>query len=215
MTDSDSWQMTGNSGGGGGAFGGHFGGGARPQTAEVIKTLGQRCPQVIVDNRLEMTDYVVRLEHEGGKGLLAHKDKVVVFVQKTGDSIFSKSTLSVGGSVQDSCAAITAHWAAHSKQIAAAPVPPAPAVIAPVAVIASPAAAPQMASLTVESSVSGADIEVDGSFVGSTPSTVSVAPGQHTITVKKNGYTDWSRTMNVSGSAVRVSAEMEKAGGAE
>ena len=79
------------------------------------------------------------------------------------------------------------------------------------AVPSAASAATQMASLTVESPVSGADIEVDGSFVGSTPSTVSVAPGQHTITVKKKGYADWSRTMNVSGSAVRVSAELEKA----
>ncbi len=76
------------------------------------------------------------------------------------------------------------------------------------AVAATPATAPAAASLTVESSVTGADIEVDGAFVGSTPSTVSVTPGQHTITVKKKGYTDWSRTMNVSGSAVRLSAEL-------
>ena len=53
----------------------------------------------------------------------------------------------------------------------------------------------QMASLVVDassgsSSVAGADIEVDGSFVGSTPSTLSVAPGQHTVTVKKKGYAD-------------------------
>ena len=74
------------------------------------------------------------------------------------------------------------------------------------------AAATQMASLTVESPVTGADIEVDGSFVGSTPSTVSVTPGQHVIAVKKKGYTDWSRTMNVSGSGVRVSADLDKAG---
>ena len=47
--------------------------------------------------------HVVELDHEGGKGLLAHKDKVAVFVQTSGDSIFSKSTLSVGGSVQDAC----------------------------------------------------------------------------------------------------------------
>ncbi len=70
----------------------------------------------------------------------------------------------------------------------------------------------QMASLTVDSPLAGADIEVDGSFVGSTPSTVSVTPGQHVIAVKKKGYMDWSRTMNVSGSSVRVTAELEKAG---
>ncbi len=65
------------------------------------------------------------------------------------------------------------------------------------------------ASLTVDSSVAGADIAVDGSFVGSTPSTVSVAAGQHTITVTKKGYADWSRSMNVSGSAVHLNAELE------
>jgi hypothetical protein len=73
----------------------------------------------------------------------------------------------------------------------------------------SAAAATGMVSLNVESSVPGADIEVDGSFVGSTPSTVSIAPGQHTITVKKKGYADWSRTMNVSGSSVHLSADLE------
>ena len=71
------------------------------------------------------------------------------------------------------------------------------------------AVAPLMASLTVESSVAGADIEVDGSFVGSTPSTVSVVPGEHTIVVKKKGYADWSRSMNVSGSGVHLSADLE------
>ena len=74
----------------------------------------------------------------------------------------------------------------------------------------APAQGAQVASLTVDSSVAGADIEVDGSFVGSTPSTVSVKPGQHTIAVKKKGYSDWTRPMNVSGSGVRVSADLEK-----
>jgi PEGA domain len=64
-------------------------------------------------------------------------------------------------------------------------------------------------SVNVESSVPGADIEVDGSFVGSTPSTVSVTPGQHTITIKKKGYTDWSRSMNVSGNAIHLNADLE------
>ena len=70
-------------------------------------------------------------------------------------------------------------------------------------------AAATTANLTVESSVTGADISVDGSFVGSTPSTVSVAVGQHTITVTKKGYADWSRTMNVSGSSVHLNADLD------
>ena len=84
-----------------------------------------------------------------------------------------------------------------------------PTSVGPTVAAAAYAAAPAMASLSVESNVTGADIEVDGAFVGNTPSTVSLAPGQHTVVVKKKGYADWSRTMNVSGSGVRLSAELE------
>lgn len=67
-----------------------------------------------------------------------------------------------------------------------------------------------MASLTIDSPTPGVEIEIDGSFVGSTPSTVSVTPGQHTIMLKKKGYSNWTRSMNVSGSGVRVTAELER-----
>jgi hypothetical protein len=75
--------------------------------------------------------------------------------------------------------------------------------------VATAVIAATTANLTVESSVTGADITVDGNFVGSTPSTVSVPVGQHTITVTKKGYVDWSRTMNVSGSSVHLNAELD------
>ena len=68
--------------------------------------------------------------------------------------------------------------------------------------------APQTGSLTVEASVPNCDIEVDGSFVGSTPSTLNLAPGKHAIVVKKNGYQDWSRSMMVGSGTVRLSAVM-------
>jgi len=84
---------------------------------------------------------------------------------------------------------------------------PAGTVVAPVGVVA--AAVVTEASVAVDSSVAGADIEVDGNFVGSTPSTVSVLPGQHTFVVKKKGYADWSRSMMVSGNAAHLSAELE------
>lgn len=75
----------------------------------------------------------------------------------------------------------------------------------------SSAVAATTASLTVDSNQAGADIEVDGNFVGNTPSTVSVAAGQHTITVKKKGYAAWSRTMTVSGGSVRLEADLDVA----
>lgn len=73
----------------------------------------------------------------------------------------------------------------------------------------APTAAAQMASLVVESTAPGADIEVDGVFVGNTPSTISVSPGQHTLVVKKRGFTDWTRAMKVSGSGAKVVADLE------
>jgi len=74
------------------------------------------------------------------------------------------------------------------------------------AVAAASAAVPS--TLTIDASVPNCDIEVDGSFVGNTPSTLNLAPGKHDIVVKKSGYTDWTRTMTVANGTIRVSAEM-------
>jgi hypothetical protein len=54
----------------------------------------------------------------------------------------------------------------------------------------SQAALPTSAKLQLESNPSGADIEIDGGFVGNTPSEVQVAEGEHTLTVKKPGFTN-------------------------
>jgi hypothetical protein len=103
VTDSQSWETRGSSSAGGNRNGcgasSSFSGGARPQTAEIIKTLNQRCPQITVTNRLDKADFVITLDHEGGKALLAHHNKIAVF-NKDGDVIFSKSTISLGNSVK-------------------------------------------------------------------------------------------------------------------
>ena len=79
---------------------------------------------------------------------------------------------------------------------------------APVSVSAASTSA-TTANLNIESSVPDADIEIDGAFVGNTPSTVAVASGSHQIIVKKGGFADWSRTLNVTGGTVHLSAELE------
>ena len=79
-----------------------------------------------------------------------------------------------------------------------APMPPAGATVATASTSA----------LTIEASVANCDIEVDGSFAGSTPSTLNLAPGKHVIVVKKAGYKDWTRSMTVSSGTIRVSADM-------
>jgi hypothetical protein len=77
--------------------------------------------------------------------------------------------------------------------------------------ITSPAVVSTSAKLQMESNPPGADIEVDGSFVGNTPSDVQVPEGDHTITVKKTGFANWERKMKITGgSSVHLNAELEK-----
>jgi hypothetical protein len=64
------------------------------------------------------------------------------------------------------------------------------------------------ASLVIDSTPAGADIEMDGALVGKTPSTVTVAPGSHQISVKKRGFTDWTKTVTVTTGTVHVNAEL-------
>jgi hypothetical protein len=110
VTDSESWEMRGGGGGGGNSNGwgasSSFSGGARPQTAEIIKTLNERCPQFTVTNVLGKANFVIVLDHEGGKGLLRHRNKIAVF-NHSGDDIFSDSTRELGNAIKDACTAMT------------------------------------------------------------------------------------------------------------
>ena len=110
VTDSESWETRGSSAAGGNSNGwgasSSFSGGARPQTAEIIKTLNQRCPELTVTNSLGKANFVIVMDHEGGKGLLRHRNKIAVF-NHNGDDIFSDSTRELGNAVKDACAAMT------------------------------------------------------------------------------------------------------------
>jgi hypothetical protein len=67
------------------------------------------------------------------------------------------------------------------------------------------------AKLQLASDPTGADIEVDGSFVGNTPSDVRIAEGEHTVAVKKAGFKDWERKLKVTaGSSVHLTADLER-----
>lgn len=209
VTDSNSWQIAGSAGGSNGNFGAHMSGGASPQTAEIIKTFGQRCPEVIANNRPDASDYVVELDHEGGKGLLRHKDKVAVFARKSGDSIFSESTLSVGGSVQGACRAILDHWTAHKAELkAAVPVPP--SNVKPVGEDSASSAPLPKANLVVSSDPTGADIEIDGEFVGNTPSTIHLAAGEYQVTIRKKSFATWQRKVKITGGDIKISADLDQ-----
>lgn len=91
---------------------------------------------------------------------------------------------------------VAAPTPANSPQIAAAPAPSVPV---------------NPASVAIDSTPPGADIEIDGAFVGNTPSTVPLAPGSHEITVKKKGFADWARKLSVTGGSVHLSADLDPA----
>lgn len=76
VTDSNSWEIKGSTGFGDGSGGGSVGGGARPQRAEIIKTFRERCPNFTVTLDKDKADYVVLLEHEGGKDLFRRDNKI-------------------------------------------------------------------------------------------------------------------------------------------
>src|SRR5258708_9107600 len=209
ITDSHSWEVRSGAGGTDGTFGAGGAGGARPQTAEIVKTFGERCPSVVTNNIQAKANYIVVLDHEGGKGWLAHKNKVAVFDAASGDSVMSKSTLSLGGSVEEACNSISKHWATHKTTVASeTATAPSSTPTQPKAVKANIGS-----RLSIASTPDGADIEVDGNFVGNTPSAIEVSVGDHTISVKKTGYKAWQRKLKASGGDVNLKAELEKEGG--
>jgi hypothetical protein len=63
-------------------IGGATSGDAPPQTAEIIKTFGERCPGITINNIREKSDYVALLDHEGGKDLIRRDNKVVILTAR-------------------------------------------------------------------------------------------------------------------------------------
>lgn len=160
----------------------------------------------MINNIQDNADFIVLLDHEGGKGVLRHKNKVAVFERVSGDTVVSKSTLSLGGAVQDACDAISQYWIANGARLLAAK----SAREKTVATVSTPASAISAnARLAVASQPEGADIEIDGSFVGSTPSTIELQAGEHTAVVHKKGFQNWQRKITVTGGTINLRAELE------
>jgi len=84
---------------------------------------------------------------------------------------------------------------------------PEPTLSAPVQL-----AAPATTELSLVSTPDGADIEVDGAFVGNTPSTVTLASGEHTVRVSKKGYQSYEKNLHTSGGKINLRAELDVTG---
>ena len=89
------------------------------------------------------------------------------------------------------------------------------ATTAPAAVAAAPVAAAEPpkntnVTLSIRSTPEAADIEIDGSFVGNTPSAIDLAMGEHTVVISKKGFEPWKRTIKLSSGDIKLTAELEK-----
>jgi len=85
------------------------------------------------------------------------------------------------------------------------------AAAAPVqAAINAAPATPSSVAVQVTSQPVGAEITLDGAFVGSTPATLQMTPGLHRISMK-SGKTSWERDMQVAaGNVVPVNAVLTR-----
>lgn len=90
----------------------------------------------------------------------------------------------------------------QTRFVTTAPSPPNPPPVA--------TSNPTAAQLEIASNPPGAEISVDGNFVGDTPSQVTVPSGVHTIAISKPGYKPWERKLTVSGGSITVTAELER-----
>jgi serine protease Do len=76
----------------------------------------------------------------------------------------------------------------------------------------SPVVSSPRVAVTIVSSPPGADIELDGTFVGSTPSELALEVGTKRIKLTKKGFTPYERTIQIStGSKLTIAADLEPA----
>ena len=89
-------------------YGGSSSGGAKPRTAEIMKRFAEQCPAALVTIKKERADFVVLLEHEGGKDLFDKDNKLAVF-NSEGDLVTSGSFSRPKKAVEVACGAIIAN----------------------------------------------------------------------------------------------------------
>jgi hypothetical protein len=93
---------------------------------------------------------------------------------------------------------------------AATPAPPSDAAPAgPNTVV--PAGPDVFASVQLSSDPAGAEITIDGSYVGNTPSLIKLRPGTHSIRMTMPGYAPWVRSIETAaGESRNFAATLEK-----
>lgn len=69
-----------------------------------------------------------------------------------------------------------------------------------------------ISKVTVASAPDSAEIEVDGEFMGNTPSVLELDPGEHSIAVRKAGYKTWEKKLKLTAGEIKLNADLEADG---
>ena len=85
-----------------------------------------------------------------------------------------------------------------------------PAKAAPTPAPAAPAPDPPKSELEIWSYPAGADVFLDGAYVGQTPYTQTVAPGAHTIDLRKKNFAIWQRKLQTAPGKRRIGGNLEQ-----
>jgi hypothetical protein len=73
-----------------------------------------------------------------------------------------------------------------------------------------PTATADLVTVSAKSLPDGADITVDGKFMGNTPSTLRLGAGDHVIVIQRPGFKPWQRTMTLTaGETPSINAALE------
>ena len=65
------------------------------------------------------------------------------------------------------------------------------------------------AEINITSAPPGAEVQIDGIFVGNTPSTLGVSSGDHVVTVTKRGFKVWERKVKITSGKIEIAADLE------
>ncbi len=95
---------------------------------------------------------------------------------------------------------------------AAAPGSAAPGAQPALSSATAPAGPDAIASVQLASDPTGAEISIDGNYVGSTPSQVNLKPGIHAIKMTMKGYIPWVRSIETqAGESRNIAADLDPA----
>jgi hypothetical protein len=178
--------------------------------ADILKKT-QNCPvlSIIKEGSESESDYTL----EAAESRPHHFD--LLLFDPRGVKVFDATGDHLGATVDNLCQEITAgkiilgHFSAQSSKPAerAPSTSAAPVVVPPVSSIAN---ASELATISVSSTPDGAEIYLDGAFIGNAQATLKLNAGKHTIKLTLAGYQDWSREVTaLTGSEAHLTANFQ------